>query len=275
MAGIAACPASTCIPAAFGLRDAFSRVTMSIMLPHARSGFVALLLALSILPLARAQVVDFQKERQPVVEVHYLWRFHTGDDPDGKLGWANPGFDDSSWKLLRSDQPWSVQGYAGYSGFAWYRFQFILPASQQPMALYVGRIMTSYQIFAGGRLIGQCGGLPPRETVVNGGEDTIGTNELIPLPNDLTSRGGPVTIAIRVWQWPRWSASIPGGPWGAIRIGDAGLLDQWKTLQIRSAFWKDFAPNLLLFGYLLAGLAGLGLFLMRRGEREYLWFAEC
>jgi len=242
------------------------------MLPHARSSLAALLLALSILPLARTQVVDFQKERQPVVEIHDLWRFHTGDDPDGKLGWANPGFDDSSWKLLRSDRPWSDQGYAGYGGFAWYRFQVVLPASRQPMALYVGRITTSYQVFADGRLIGQLGGLPPREKVVTG-EDDIGTHILIPLPNDLTSRGGPVTIAIRIWQWPRWSASLPGGPWGAIRIGDAGLLDEWKTLQIRSQFWSAFAGNLLLFGYLLAGLAGLGLFLVCRGEREYLWFA--
>jgi hypothetical protein len=32
----------------------------------------------SALPLARAQVVDFQKERQPVVEIHDLWRFLFG-----------------------------------------------------------------------------------------------------------------------------------------------------------------------------------------------------
>lgn len=37
---------------------------------------------------AQAQVVDFQEERKPVVDIHDLWRFHTGDDPDCKLGWA-------------------------------------------------------------------------------------------------------------------------------------------------------------------------------------------
>ena len=44
------------------------------MRPHARSSIAAPLLSLSILPLARAQAVDFQKERQPVVEIHDLWR---------------------------------------------------------------------------------------------------------------------------------------------------------------------------------------------------------
>src|ERR1700679_176479 len=147
------------------------------------SGIAALLLAASALPLARAQVVDFQKERQPVVEIHDLWRFDTGDDPDGKLGWANPRFDDSAWKLLRSDQPWSWQGYPEYSGMAWYRVQVILPANHQPMALYISGIADSYQIFAGGRLIGQFGGLPPHERVLF----FDGSGQIMPIPADLAS----------------------------------------------------------------------------------------
>jgi hypothetical protein len=242
------------------------------MLPFARSCIAAALLALVAILCARAQVVDFQNERQPVVEIHDLWRFHTGDDPDGKLGWADPGFDDSSWKLLHSDRPWTVQGYPGYSGMAWYRFQVVLPANHQPLALWIPEISTSYQVFASGRLIGQLGGLPPREKVVR--SFAVGTQQLIPLPSDLTSRGGPLTIAIRVWQWPRWSAGFSaGGPWEAVRIGDAGLLDVWRDLWVNVQFHKDFSNNVLLCGYLLAGLAGLGLFLLRQGEREYLWFA--
>ena len=63
------------------------------MLSHARSGIAAVVLAGAALLCARAQVVDFQSERLPVVEIHRLWHFHTDDDPDGKLGWAAPGFD--------------------------------------------------------------------------------------------------------------------------------------------------------------------------------------
>lgn len=217
------------------------------MFPHARSGIAALLLALSVLPLARAQVFDLEQSRVQMAELKGLWRFHTGDDPDGKLGWVDSGFDDSSWKLLHSDQPWNQQGYPGYSGMAWYRFQVVLPANQKPLALYIPNIHTSYKVFADGRLIGQFGGLPPREKVVE--SFGVGTQTLIPLPSDLTSRGGSLTIAIRVWEWPGWSVSLSnGGPWYAVRIGDAGLLDEWRTLQIRSTFWSAFAGNVLLFG---------------------------
>ncbi|HEY1803161.1 MAG TPA: SpoIIE family protein phosphatase [Terracidiphilus sp.] len=245
------------------------------MLHHARPQSL-LVLAVALLPClaihARAQVVDFQNEREPVVKIHDLWRFHTGDDPDGKLGWAAPGFDDSSWKLLSSDEPWSQHGFSGYTGFAWYRFQVVLPPSQKPMALFIPYISTSYQVFADGRLIGQFGGMPPHQMVVR--SFGVGNEVLFPLPIDLTSRGGSLTIAVRVWEWPGWSASFaPGGPWEAVRIGDAGMLDDLRVFRIDAQFRHDFGGNILFFTYLLAGLAGLGLFLLRRGEREYLWFA--
>jgi hypothetical protein len=41
-----------------------------------------------------AQVVDLRNDRVPSTELHGLVRFHTGDDPDGKLGWADPDFDE-------------------------------------------------------------------------------------------------------------------------------------------------------------------------------------
>jgi hypothetical protein len=103
---------------------------------------------------------------------------------------------------------------------------------------------------------------------------TVGSERLIPLPSDLTSAGGPLSIAIRIWINPQTPTNALGaGPQAAIRIGDAGLLSEWKTLQIRSGFWSLFATNILLLVYLIAGCAGLGLFLLRPTEREYLWFA--
>jgi serine phosphatase RsbU (regulator of sigma subunit) len=247
------------------------------MLPRHWDRRTTVLLAFALLSLinaksARAQVVDFQSERAPVVEIHDLWRFHTGDDPDGKLGWSNPKFDDSHWPLIRSDQPWDGQGYPGYRGMAWYRFQVVLPAHHSPLALFIPVIYGNYQVFAGGRLVGQLGGMPPEDRLAF--SFTVGSQKLIPLPSDLTSTAGPLSIAIRIWINPQTPTNALGaGPQAAIRIGDAALLGEWKTLQIRSGFWSLFATNILLLVYLIAGGAGLGLFLLRPTEREYLWFA--
>ena len=140
------------------------------------------------------------------------------------------------------------------------------------MALYIPDIRTSYQVFADGRLIGQLGGFPPHQEILR--SLGVGTERLFLLPADLTSQGGSLTIAIRVWQWSGWSVGFGGaGPGASIFIGDAGLLNDRKDAAILGQFRDDFAGNILLFAYFLAGLAGLGLFLLRRREREYLWFA--
>jgi hypothetical protein len=215
-----------------------------------------------------AQVFDLARDHVPMSELKGLWHFNTGDDPDGKLGWANPAFDDSSWKLLRSDQPWSDQGYKGYGGFAWYRFQVILPASHPPLALCMPMLSTSYQVFAGGRLIGGLGGMPPKETVQGGTRNC----DIVPIPADVEPRGMPLAIAIRVWHWPHWAYN-PGGPTQAVLIGDAALIDKWRSFQLSETFRSSFAEIILLIGAVLAGVAGLGLFLLRYREREYLWFS--
>ncbi|HEY6489934.1 MAG: PP2C family protein-serine/threonine phosphatase [Terracidiphilus sp.] len=238
------------------------------MLPNARSGIAAVLLAVASLGCGRAQTVDFQSERASVVEIHDLWRFHTGDDPR----WSDPNFDDSQWPLIRSDQPWDTQGYPGYRGFAWYRFQVVVPAHHAPLALFIPVIYGNYQVFAGGRLVGQLGGMPPDDRLAF--SFTVGSQKLIPLPDSPPSAGGQLSIAIRIWINPQTPTNALGaGPQAAIRIGDAGLLGEWKTLQIRSGFWSLFATNILLLVYFIAGFAGLGLFLLRPTEREYLWFA--
>jgi hypothetical protein len=41
------------------------------------------------------------------VEVGRSWRFHTGDN----LEWAQPGYDDSGWELLRGDKTWGAQTF--------------------------------------------------------------------------------------------------------------------------------------------------------------------
>jgi hypothetical protein len=93
-----------------------------------------------------AQVFDFENSRAKTVTLDGQWRFNMGDDPDGKLGWANPQFDDSKWTLLNASQPWGEQGYKVYGGFAWYRFKVMVPAGSAQLGILIPRLRTSYQI---------------------------------------------------------------------------------------------------------------------------------
>ena len=227
--------------------------------------------------LARAQVFDLEHDRVQMAELHGLWRFHTRDDPDGKLGWANPAFDDSSWQLGRSDQPLDVQGCPVYSGMAWYRFRVLLPANHPPLALYIPEIGTSFQAFAGGRLIGGYGGLPPHDRVVLGypGVEPAGSpalGQVMPIPADIADGKDTLIIAFRVWQWPDF-ASFCDPRFEALSIGDASLMSDLRRHKSDYLFWSLSAQNVLLLGYLIAAGAGLGLFLLRPREGEYLWFA--
>lgn len=211
---------------------------------------------------ASAQTFDFQRVRIPVAELDGPARFQTGDD----LRWADPHFDDSHWALLQLNQGWSDQGYPQYSGFAWYRFRILLPEDSQRLALFIPRIEGSYEVYANGTRIGRVGGLPPAPLLVEA------RNQLFSLP--VANRGNQpdLLIAIRVWLSPKWAA-YGGGPRATLFFGDASYLAQLRQLQRRSTLWDLSANNLELVVFLIVGLAGLFLFLMRREEREYLWFA--
>jgi hypothetical protein len=228
--------------------------------------------------LAQAQVFDLEGDRVQMAELNGLWRFHTGDDPDGKLGWADPAFDDSTWKLLRSDQHVNVQGFPGYSGMAWYRFRVLLPASHPPLALYIPGIGTSYQVFADGHLIGQFGGLPPhaRAYLTHSGGSTAQNpllGQVVPIATGFEDGTGSMVVALRVWTWPEWASLLDAQAFQPISIGGADLLNYERQQRWNYVFWSLSAEDVLSLGYLLATLAGLGLFLLRPGEGEYLWFA--
>ena len=225
---------------------------------------LSFLLALVVLPLPGfTQVFDLEKNRVPMAVLDGPVRFHTGDDADGKFGWASPGFDDSSWALIGSAKSWSEQGYKNYGGFAWYRFRVMLPHKHRQLALYIPLLRTSFQVFADGRLIGQIGGLPPHESI-----HFRPSGVFLP-PAETT---GSVVIAIRVWHWPHWAMYQPGGLIDAPRIGDADLIKDWRARDVKDIFWSISAQNYQILLSMLAGIAGFVLYLLRRREREYLWF---
>jgi sigma-B regulation protein RsbU (phosphoserine phosphatase) len=215
---------------------------------------------------AAKAVFDLGRDREPLVSLEGLWRFHPGDNP----AWASPSFDDSTWPLLRGDTPWSDQGYAGMSGFGWYRFTVVLPAGHPPMALELAPVMTSYQIFFDGRLAGQVGSTAPSVAPI-----AVWGYSYFVLPPAPPGAAGPHTIhvALRVWHSHIWSSYLGGGPMaGGSLLGSASLLAEEQR-------HHDGRRRLLfvdLFSYsitaLIVALTVFGLYAFRPQEREYLWF---
>ena len=222
---------------------------------------VAAVVWLTVLPV-RAQFIDSDNGHVPMTTLPGPWRFHAGDDPS----WSSASFDDSSWSLLEAGKPWSQQGYSGYSGVAWYRLRVTVPSHAGPLALELPYVENSCQVFASGRLIGQIGSLPPRPAFY------IQYNSLFRIPAEDISPGQPLELALRVWMNPTFADSNSGGLTAVPRFGDAAVLDEWRQLQIHDRFWRSAARSADVAINIFTALAGIGLFLMRRREREYLWW---
>jgi sigma-B regulation protein RsbU (phosphoserine phosphatase) len=246
---------------------------VGVVPPRISTRFYAILLL--IVPLssfrpARAQVFDLDKDRVQMVEMTGLWRFHTGDDPS----WADPNFDDSGWSLLRADQSWSEQGYKGYGGMAWYRFKVLVPKKQRQLALFIPSLSWSYQVYANGQSIG-CSGVDQHrictlpDTLLDG--SGIDQHRIYTVPDALLNTS-TISFAIRVWEPPLMATFLPGGPGDATYFGDRDLLNARRSYGTKLTFWSLASANMLLLINILAGLAGLALFMLRSAEREYLWF---
>ena len=226
---------------------------------------VAVSLTLVIGAAIQAQTFDLDRDRRPVASLDGLWRFHPGDDPR----WADPNFDDSSWGLLRSDQPWATQGYADLSGYAWYRFAVRLPAGSGPTSLLFMPIYTGYRVYVDGRLVGGVGAIEP--TLLTS------LHFVLPATMPLTATTAPqprtLHIAIRVWHSAIWSKYQSGGPVrpGNLVCSTPLALREMRTFQ---RAYDVYYIDSYLTGFLafIVGLTMLALCFMRPRDREYWWF---
>jgi phosphoserine phosphatase RsbU/P len=207
-------------------------------------------------------VFNMDKDREAMVSLDGQWRFHPGDDPH----WADPGFDDSAWRLISSTEGWSEQGYKNMGGLAWYRARIVIPEGGQPLALYIPLIRTSYQVFVDGQEIGQFGGMPPHQRHYQVIPETF------PVPASVTAHAHTAVIAIRVWHWPHWAMYRSGGLQGGMLIGRTNLIDDYSILTEDRTVEQDTSSIVLAVLYTLAGLTSLALFVLRPREKEYLWF---
>lgn len=209
-----------------------------------------------------AQSFDIEKGRVPMSTLDGPWRFHTGDD----ASWADAELDDSSWSSISPDRSYDDQGFRGYSGVSWYRLKVDVPDWPTPIGLYFPYVGDSFQVFAGGKLIGQMGGLPPHPDVV------FASKALFAVPQEIGRAGVPLQIAVRVWRWDRMASYTEGGICATPRIGSLTTLAEWQKLQQHEGYWARTDGVMSFLANLLTALAGLALFVLRPREREYLWF---
>jgi sigma-B regulation protein RsbU (phosphoserine phosphatase) len=241
----------------------------------------ALACATSLHAQSPAPSFDLSGDRKPLVSLDGQWRFHPGDSPPASAPvtvapntppaflWAEPAFDDSTWPLLASDRPWSEQGYPNMSGYGWYRFSIAIPAGDGPTSLMLAPIVTSFQVFVDGKLVGQSGAMPPTSI-----PNTRFSHQVFSLTSSTANAPRTVHVAIRVWHSPIWAGYVGGGPFqGGNEAGDQSSITV-------DASHQQLARNIRFVDYYcysiaaaLIGLAILCLFTFRPAEREYLWFA--
>ena len=225
--------------------------------------FIALLAIATFPSLAHAQTFDLDASRLPITQIDSAWRFHLGDDPN----WAQPGFDDTSWPILKPETDWTTQGYPKETELAWFRFHLLVPAHTQSLVLKLPGIEKSFQLFCDGQLIGQVGTLPPGPA-----HNVIGAPRVFTLPVNSGSTPKNITVALRLWQDTATAGARASILDGAAYAGSTGaMLDYFATGKAADLL-SDGNSYTIEIIRLIVGVGTVLLFWFTR-ERFYLWFA--
>ncbi len=190
------------------------------------------------------------------------WRFRPGDN----LDWAQPGLDDSGWALMSVPGRWPAGGYPEHNQVAWYRLTLqidpaLVASDAADLAVRMGKVLSAYELYAGGRLIGGVGKLPPL------GEISYDRTRVLAIPTATLAADGRLVLAMRVW----------GGNDTAVRAWSAGPssgefeLGQYRALLQDSTVGE--LPGLLFAVLILAfGCYHLYVYARNRSLDTYLWF---
>jgi hypothetical protein len=215
------------------------------------------------------------------VELVGPWKFRTGDD----MAWSQTNFDDSGWDNMDLTPPpgsadaslgvsgylpgWTARGYAGHSGYAWYRLRVDVSGASRRLALKMPDAADdAYQVYVNGQLIGEFG---------NFAEHHVTTYSTLPqafrLPRGL--QDGQITIAIRMWMDSATPFNSPdaGGMHEPPALGYASVMGALVRLDyddIAHYVGSGFLEMLIL---IMALAMALALFWLDREEKAYLWLA--
>ncbi|RYU90479.1 alpha-galactosidase [Mucilaginibacter terrigena] len=113
--------------------------------------FLLICLAAAFITGAAAQEISIDKG----------WKFAIGDS----IQWAQPGYNDASWKPVSLAHTWEKQGYADVNGFGWYRLHLVIPSSLKEKAflkdslrITLNDVDDNDEVYLNGQLIAKYGG---------------------------------------------------------------------------------------------------------------------
>ena len=215
------------------------------------------------------------------VELAGPWQFHTGDD----MAWAQTEFDDSGWDTMDLTPPagsadatlgtsgyvpgWTARGYAGHSGYAWYRLKVNVAGDNRRLALKMPESADdAYQVYVNGQQIGAFGNFTAHHVTAY---STLPQEYRLPK----AQRDGMITIAIRMWMDSATPFNSPdaGGLHGPPVLGYASVMGALVRLDwddIAHDVGSGFLETLIL---IMALLMALALFWLDWEEKAYLWLA--
>jgi sigma-B regulation protein RsbU (phosphoserine phosphatase) len=196
-------------------------------------------------------------------------RYHFGDDPDGKLGWADPDFDDSAWPVAENGRV--PQPPFQSNGFFWVRARASVPPGladsldvQSLDALHGPGVQA---IFVNGVSVGHSGRFPPDDVPI-----------LAPRMLTFSAPAGVVQVAqpgttalvaVRGWSPPH--SRVSGGPLHfAFAIDRHPALQTAERADFDSALLATLPPVIFNLLFFLLGF-GLLIFFGRVASRELLF----
>ena len=191
------------------------------------------------------------------------WRFQPGDE----LSWAGTELDDSGWGSMGVPGLWPQGGYPEVGQMAWYRLSLQLdPAllqdiEQSQLAVRMGKVLSAYELYAGGQLVGGVGSMPPLSEV------TYDRERVLSIPASAVSEDGTLVLAIRVWGG---EAALVDA-WGAGPISGVYMLGEYRNLVLKGMVGE--VPGLLFCALIFAfGCYHLYLYGRNRKLETFLWF---
>jgi hypothetical protein len=208
-----------------------------------------------------------------ILELDGPWRFQVGDDPDGRLGYADAGFDDSAWPTMTLDKPLSEQGFDSYTGYGWYRLrlqpqqlaQFDNSAGKPQLDLLLtGNYIGQLAVYVNGVECGHTRGMT----------DNPDMYQSAPLVVHLPPAASDGTMVLAIRSWAGASFPIQHGLLEKVELGAPGdVADRLTESTARRWDEQVIAGLVVSFLFLCVALLGATLYLAQRSHSEYLWLA--